>query len=596
MKNILYFSLLILILAGCVDNTELEQTADVRVEFSDCISCRECVDDFSCPQSAILIDPETGKAYIDADRCVQCMDCIDEFSCETDAFTTAVDDTPPAEISDLVATSEETGTLKITFTAVGDDGTRGQAYRYELSILDSQNQPLSHTFTVPRPQITGEQELWTIEDLPENEQVRIELDVLDEISNRPETVSAELEIMGMIEDLTPPAAIDDLQAANATTSSVMLSFTAVGDDQHEGVASSYTIKYQTEMIDAESWDAALEFPQTIVPQAAGESESIQVTGLLEDTEYYFAVKAVDDNQNISSLSNLANITTESEADLVAPAPITDLQATAGLDQVELFWTAVGDNEQQGTALYYEIRISEAEITADNWQQAELLENLPDPAVAGSAESYLVSQLAANTTYYFAIKAFDASGNSSPLEPSLQVTTLEDDMAPAPITDFAVREGLTVVHGRIKVEWTAPGDNGTSGTAASYEVRYSTSEINESNWQDATVVSSGVPDPAAAGTEQNFNINFLEDATIYYFAIKTTDAAGNTSEISNCPAGKIVYQINEDSCYDCGNCINDCDEDAIIDVGPYKTIDPDLCIACGDCSCPYGLIKLWVVGY
>ncbi|MFO7896484.1 MAG: hypothetical protein R6U84_06110 [Candidatus Cloacimonadales bacterium] len=596
MHRLFYFILFAAILVGCVDNTELENSGDVRVEFSSCISCRECVDDFSCPQAAILIDPENGKAYIDADRCVQCMDCIDEFSCETDAFTTGIDDIPPAEIADFAAVSDDTGSLEISFTAVGDDGTTGQAYRYQLALLDAEDQPLDYAYEVPRPQMTGEPELWIIEDLPENEQVTVKLDVYDEMSNHPQTAEAELEIMGVIEDLIAPAEIDDLQASNATTNSVVLNFTAVGDDGHEGAASFYTIKYHQSMIDENSWQEAVEFSQDIVPQPAGQTENIQITGLLEDSQYFFAVVAEDENENSSALSNIAEISTEAEADLVAPAEITDLQAEAGLDQIELFWTAVGDDGQAGTAFYYEIRISQQAITEANWADALLLENLPTPAPAGSAENYLVSELEANTTYYFAIKAFDASGNGSELANCLEVTTLQDNIAPAAITDFAVREGLTVADGRIKVEWTAPGDNENSGTAAEYEVRYSTSEINDSNWSEATLVTSGVPEPAVAGTEQNFNINFLENATIYYFAIKTTDAAGNLSEISNCPAGKIVYQINHDACYDCGNCINDCDEGAISDAGPYKTIDPDICTACGDCSCPYGLIKLWVVAY
>jgi len=112
------------------------------------------------------------------------------------------------------------------------------------------------------------------------------------------------------------------------------------------------------------------------------------------------------------------------------------------------------------------------------------------------------------------------------------------------------------------------------------------------------VVTGLPEPAAAGTEQTHIVTNLDEATIYYYAMKATDDNANTSEISNSPAGKIVYQILASQCRDCSRCINDCPEDAIYDAGSYKAIDQDDCVACGECvsECPWNLIKKWVVAY
>ena len=80
-------------------------------------------------------------------------------------------------------------------------------------------------------------------------------------------------------------------------------------------------------------------------------------------------------------------------------------------------------------------------------------------------------------------------------------------------------------------WTAPGDDGNVGTAASYEVRMSSSPITAGNWASASLVS-GVPSPLTAGTRQSFVVRGLTRGTTYYFAIKATDDANNVAPISN----------------------------------------------------------------
>jgi uncharacterized Zn finger protein len=55
------------------------------------------------------------------------------------------------------------------------------------------------------------------------------------------------------------------------------------------------------------------------------------------------------------------------------------------------------------------------------------------------------------------------------------------------------------HESMQLTWTAPGDDGNSGTATSYDVRYSNSGvITEANWSSATTVT-GEPTPSVAGS-------------------------------------------------------------------------------------------------
>jgi len=88
---------------------------------------------------------------------------------------------------------------------------------------------------------------------------------------------------------------------------------------------------------------------------------------------------------------------------------------------------------------------------------------------------------------------------------------------------------------LQVGWTAPGDDGTSGTATLYDLRWSLAPITLLNFGSATPVATQ-PVPAAAGTAQSYNMTGLTQGTTYYFALRTRDDAGNWSLVSNSPSG------------------------------------------------------------
>ncbi|HYG20599.1 MAG TPA: S8 family serine peptidase [Ohtaekwangia sp.] len=104
---------------------------------------------------------------------------------------------------------------------------------------------------------------------------------------------------------------------------------------------------------------------------------------------------------------------------------------------------------------------------------------------------------------------------------------EDDATPPEaVTDLSADAGITSV----TLTWTAPADAG-SGSASTYDIRYSTSPITEDNLDEATAVANP-PSPAAAGTAQSFTVTGLTPGTTYFFAIKAADFFGNASAISN----------------------------------------------------------------
>ncbi|MHB9024121.1 MAG: fibronectin type III domain-containing protein [Armatimonadota bacterium] len=106
----------------------------------------------------------------------------------------------------------------------------------------------------------------------------------------------------------------------------------------------------------------------------------------------------------------------------------------------------------------------------------------------------------------------------------------DILPPAAVTDLTTTASTDTT---VTMQWTAPGDDGSIGTATSYDVRYSTSPITLDNWASATTVT-GEPTPAAAGTVQSMTVTGLTSMTTYYFAIRATDDGGCVNELSNVP--------------------------------------------------------------
>ncbi len=80
-------------------------------------------------------------------------------------------------------------------------------------------------------------------------------------------------------------------------------------------------------------------------------------------------------------------------------------------------------------------------------------------------------------------------------------------------------------------WTAPGDDGSLGTAARYDIRRSTQPLTAANFALGDTVA-GVPAPAVAGTAQSCAVALPSPGVTYYFAMRTVDECGNWSVLSN----------------------------------------------------------------
>ena len=228
------------------------------------------------------------------------------------------------------------------------------------------------------------------------------------------------------------------QAQQAVTyNSVPLTWTAPGDDSLTGTATRYDLRYSTAAITASNFATATAWTGVPTPAAAGTSQSAVITGLQPATTYWFAIKTVDDAGNWSGVSNIISRTTLAAPDTLRPAIIANVAATSTTETgAVLTWTAVGDDSLTGRATSYDIRYSRTPITSANWASATQVTGEPVPAAALAAETFTVTGLTRQTTYYFAVRAADEVGNLSLLSNVPSVTT-PDQTRPAAVTDMAV---------------------------------------------------------------------------------------------------------------------------------------------------------------
>lgn len=102
---------------------------------------------------------------------------------------------------------------------------------------------------------------------------------------------------------------------------------------------------------------------------------------------------------------------------------------------------------------------------------------------------------------------------------------------AAAASLSILSAVTSHAGCVVLAWTAPGEDSLSGTAARYDLRYSTQPITSQNFAQATPVTE-VFSPDRPGVTQSFGIENLQTGATYYFAIRTQDSAGNWSVLSN----------------------------------------------------------------
>ena len=267
---------------------------------------------------------------------------------------------------------------------------------------------------------------------------------------------------------------------------------------------------------------------------------------------------IDDVDNISSLSNVASATTD---DSVAPADITNLSASIGQVSIGLssataisssgdkdtshskeavvdgnlstFWISTPRATMQteqitldlgGSTNVTRIRLRSRADSAGAFPKDFRLQ-LSNDNVNFTTVHTVTNFSAAAATWY----SFDFTPASGRYVRVLVTKTVK--WGTSFTTHIAEIEVYEMVPGGAQLSWTAPGDNLDQGTAASYDVRFATSPINNDTDFGFANEIDGEPAPQPAGSTESFFAGALDafpGETTVYFAVKTFDEQGNFS--------------------------------------------------------------------
>lgn len=105
-------------------------------------------------------------------------------------------------------------------------------------------------------------------------------------------------------DSSPPAAVSDLSVSESGATSLLVSWTAVGDDSLSGTAAFYDLRYGAELLSEETWEEAQRAEGEPQPGPPGTPESMRVGGLEPGMAYWLSVRAVDSAGNVSPLGSV----------------------------------------------------------------------------------------------------------------------------------------------------------------------------------------------------------------------------------------------------------------------------------------------------
>ncbi|WP_309397940.1 LamG-like jellyroll fold domain-containing protein [Cerasicoccus maritimus] len=198
----------------------------------------------------------------------------------------------------------------------------------------------------------------------------------------------EFKVLETVEAVDPPSAPTSLLATNVTSGGVDLQWSAA-----TGVVNDYLIY----------WSQDSTQPDTPQASISGSETTYTATGLSSNTTYNFWVSA-----NNSGGESSAATTSATTLELLPPAAPTSLNASGiSANGLTLSWIDEADNE---TAYHI------------FWSETDTQPGSPSATIDADSSSVFVSDLNAETTYYFWVEAVNSEGASAAA--STSATTLE----------------------------------------------------------------------------------------------------------------------------------------------------------------------------
>lgn len=195
-------------------------------------------------------------------------------------------------------------------------------------------------------------------------------------------------------------------AQGAGADSVLLTWTAVGDDSLTGTASAYDLRMGTSPISDAGWSSATQLSGVTAPRPSGSLESFMVRGLTRGTPYWFALKTRDDAGNWSRISNV--LQWDWVFDTAPPAAPGGLAGAIAGSSIHLTWSANAEPDLLGYTVYRSVAAAG-----------------PFTAISGSpispTEFFDSNVPAGASAVWYKVSASDVNGNESARSAALSFT-------------------------------------------------------------------------------------------------------------------------------------------------------------------------------
>lgn len=299
--------------------------------------------------------------------------------------------------------------VTLAWTAPGDDGSVGQASRYDLrrSVTPITNlsdfaQATAVTGT-SLPQPAGSSESVTVAGLTPETRYWFALRTLDEAGNLSGLSNVISATTLASSDTVRPAPLV-LSLVGTTTTSATLSWTDVGDDSLTGTATAVEIRWATTAITEANWSAATVVFGVPQPGPPGTPQQFTVAGLDRTRDLWFAARARDDVNRVSALP--PSLFVARLLDTAPPSAPDGLAATLESGGVRLRWSA---NSEPDLAGYHVYRAFAAAGPFSRLTTA-----------ATSTNGYLDAGPPDTLSVWYAVSAVDATSNESARSASLRV--------------------------------------------------------------------------------------------------------------------------------------------------------------------------------
>jgi len=248
-------------------------------------------------------------------------------------------------------------------------------------------------------------------------------------------------------------------------------------------------------------------------------DTIEVTGLTANTNYYFNV-LIKDGAGNKSAYNLVNDTTDIDYP-PTPGGSGEIQtAAAGTTQINLSWTYSNDDVTAQADLQYLGYYS----TSDNISTVDSCEanGTPIGTFAANINSAQVTNLTPNTNYYFNVVVKDVAGNMSVY--NMANDTTEIDYPPTPGGSGVISSNFTGTS-QVNLSWDYATDDYSPQAHLKYLVYYS----NTNNiFTVSRCETNGTPVGSFTENMNSKSVNGLASGTTWYFNVVVKDIPGYKS--------------------------------------------------------------------